>query len=197
VLLRASSIDVDAGLTPLDPPREPAAPQPVGTIAFLRAIAPPTPGLAGFDCGNDALNQWLVEHAVASQKADLARTYLALGAGAVAGYVSLTTGSIRPEAAPKRYARGMPRHAIPTILIARLAVDRRYQAQRIGSRLLAEALRLAVAASDTAAARLVVVDAIDDQAAGFYRRWGFLDVPENPHRLFRKISDIRRSLEDR
>lgn len=150
--------------------------------------------LDDFDCGNQELNRWLVQHARASQKADLARTYLLLDDETVAGYVSLTTGSIRREAAPNRYARGMPRHPIPTILIARLAVDRRYQGQRLGSRLLAEALRLAVLASDAAAARLVVVDAIDDSAARFYRRWGFIDVPENPHRLFRKISDIRRSL---
>lgn len=151
--------------------------------------------LAGFDCGNDQLNDWLTNHALASQKADLARTYLVLGGGAVAAYVSLTTGSIRPDRAPKRYARGMPRHPIPTILIARLAVARARQGQGIGRRLLGEALRLAVVVSDTAAARLVVVDAIDDQAAAFYRRWGFIEVPENPHRLFRKVSDIRRSLE--
>ncbi len=151
--------------------------------------------LTGFDCGNTELNGWLVDHALASQKADLARTYVALSDTVVAGYVSLTTGSIRPEAAPRRYARGMPRHPIPTILIARLAVDLRHQRQQLGSRLLAEALRRAVLASDTAAARLVVVDAIDDDAAAFYRRWGFIDVPENPRRLFRKISDIRRTLE--
>lgn len=150
--------------------------------------------LGGFDCGNAELDRWLVDHAFASQKADLARTYVALDASAVVGYVSLTTGSIRHEAAPKRFVRGMPRHPIPTILIARLAVDRRYQGRQLGSQLLAEALRLAVLASDTAAARLLVVDAIDEQAAGFYRRWGFIDVPENPHRLFRKISEIRRWL---
>lgn len=151
--------------------------------------------VSGFDCGNIELDRWLAAHAQASQKADLARTYLVMDTDAVAAYVSLTTGSIRPEAAPKRYARGMPRYPIPTILIARLAVDRRYQRQGLGARLLAEALRLAVAASDTAAARLVVVDAIDDQAAAFYRRWGFIDVPQNPHLLFRKISDIRKSLQ--
>ncbi|HTZ13645.1 MAG TPA: GNAT family N-acetyltransferase [Mycobacterium sp.] len=164
-------------------------------MSALRLVLFADHDLAGFDCGNEELNRWLVEHAQASQKADLARTYVLLGDGAVVGYVSLTTGSIRREAVPKRYARGMPRHPIPTILIARLAVDRRYQRQRFGSRLLAEALRLAVTASDAAAARLVVVDAIDDAAAAFYRRWGFIDVPENPLRLFRKISDIRRSLD--
>jgi GNAT superfamily N-acetyltransferase len=149
--------------------------------------------LSGFDCGNPELDRWLIDHALASQKADLARTYVVLYGGSVVAYVSLTTGSIRPEAAPRRYARGMPRYPIPTILVARLAVDRRHQHHHLGSRLLAEALRLAVAASDVAAARLVVVDAIDEQAAAFYRRWGFIDVPESPNRLFRKISDIRNS----
>lgn len=62
--------------------------------------------LSGFDCGNDDLNRWLTNHALASQKADLARTYLALADTKVAGYVSLTTGSIRRDAAPRRYARG-------------------------------------------------------------------------------------------
>jgi GNAT superfamily N-acetyltransferase len=151
--------------------------------------------LGGFDCGNQELDRWLIDHALASQKADLARTYLALAGTAVAGYFSLTTGSVRRESTPRRYARGIPRHPIPTILIARLAVDRAHQRQQLGGRLLAEALRLAVAASDNAAARLVVVDAIDDQAAAFYRRHGFIDMPENPRRLFRKMSDIRRALE--
>jgi predicted N-acetyltransferase YhbS len=151
--------------------------------------------LAGFDCGNDQLTSWLIRHALASQRADLARTYLALGDGAVVGYVSLTTGSVRHDEAPKRYTRGMPRYRIPIILIARLAVDRHHQGRRLGSRLLAEALRRAVDASDAAAARLVVVDAIDEGAAAFYGSHGFKDVPENPLRLYRKISDVRRSLD--
>jgi predicted N-acetyltransferase YhbS len=150
--------------------------------------------LSGFESGNVALDHWLVDHALASQKADLARTYIARDGAAVVGYVSLTTGSIRHESAPRNFVRGMPRHPMPIILIARLAVDRRHQRKRLGSRLLAEALRLAVVASDTAAARLLVVGAIDERAAAFYRRWGFVDVPENPDRLFRKISEIRRWL---
>jgi GNAT superfamily N-acetyltransferase len=152
--------------------------------------------LDGFTCGKPALDHWLTTHALASQRADIARTYVALHGDVVAGYLSLTTGSVRPDEAPKRHARGMPRHPLPTILIARLAVDQRHQGQRIGSRLLAEALSRAVAVSETVAARLVVVDAIDDAAATFYRRWGFIDTPENPLRLYRKIADIRKSLPD-
>ena len=151
--------------------------------------------LTGFDSDNTQLDSWLCDHALASQRADLARTYLVLLSEAIVAYVSLTTGSIHAEAAPRRYARGMPRHPIPTILIARLAVDQQHQGRGLGSRLLSEVLRRAVQTSDVVAARLVVVDAIDDRAAAFYRPWGFIDIPENPHRLFRKISDIRRSLE--
>lgn len=125
----------------------------------------------------------------------MARTYLALEGKTVAGYFSLTTGSVRPDQAPKRYARGMPRYPIPTILFARLAVDQHHQRNRLGSSLLAEALRLTVAASDAAAARLVVVDAVDQRAAEFYRDRGFIDIPENSLRLYRKVSDIRKSLE--
>jgi len=150
--------------------------------------------VSSFDCGHDQLTSWLIRHALASQRADLARTYLAIEGEQVVGYVSLTTGSVRHGEAPKRYARGMPAYPIPTILIARLAVDHRHQG-RLGSRLLAEALRLAVIASDAAAARLVVVDAIDERAADFYRKHGFVEVPENPLRLYRKVSDIRRSLD--
>jgi ribosomal protein S18 acetylase RimI-like enzyme len=85
----------------------------------------------------------------------------------------------------------MPAHPLPTILIARLAVAREHQGRRLGSRLLA--LRKAVDAGDAVAACLVVVEAIDDAAATFYRRRGFVDLPESPLRLCRKVSEIRRA----
>ena len=64
--------------------------------------------LSSLDCGNEDMNQWLTRHAWASHKADLARTWLALDGDTVAGYFALTTGSVRPEGAPRRVARGMP-----------------------------------------------------------------------------------------
>ena len=147
-----------------------------------------------FDCGKSELTDWLVRHAASSHRADTARTFLAIDDDIVAGYFSITTGSVRPDEAPRKYSRGMPRYPIGVMLIARLAVDTRYQGRGLSSRLLAEAVRLAATAAATAAARLVVVDAIDDRTAAFYRRWGFIDTPEHPMRLYRKMSDIRASL---
>ena len=81
------------------------------------------------------------------------------------------------------------------VLLARLAVDRAYRGRGLGSLLLAEALRKAVAAGEAAAARLVVVDAIDEQAARFYAHHGFVPAPEHQLRLYRRMKDIRLSLE--
>ena len=81
------------------------------------------------------------------------------------------------------------------VLLARLAVDHREQGQGLGSLLLSEALRRALLAGEAAAARLVVVDALDERAATFYRRHGFVGAPGHPLRLYRRMKDIRASLE--
>ncbi len=88
----------------------------------------------------------------------------------------------------------MPAYPVGMILLARLAVHHLHQGEGHGARLLAEALRKAVTAGEAAAARLVVVDAIDDQAAAFYARHGFVAAPEHPMRLYRRTRDIRASL---
>jgi predicted N-acetyltransferase YhbS len=80
------------------------------------------------------------------------------------------------------------------VLLARLAVNRSEQGKGLGALLLAEALRKAVAAGEPAAARLVVVDAIDDEAAKFYAHHGFIPAPDHPLRPYRRMKDIRASV---
>jgi predicted N-acetyltransferase YhbS len=91
--------------------------------------------------------------------------------------------------------RGLPAYPVGMVLLARLAVDRREQGSGLGGTLLAAALRKAVAAGEAAAARLVVVDAIDENAARFYERYGFIPAPEHRLRLYRRMKDIVRSLD--
>jgi GNAT superfamily N-acetyltransferase len=80
------------------------------------------------------------------------------------------------------------------VLLARLALDRSLQGQGLGGELLLDALSRAVQASEIAAARLMVVDAIDDSAAAFYEHHGFVLVPGNRQRLVQKMSDIAAAL---
>lgn len=148
-----------------------------------------------FDSGNEVLDAWLRRHALAAQHMDSARTFVAIRSGRVVGYFSLTMGSVLRAQAPAKLVRGMPAYPIGMVLLARLAVDRSQQGKGIGAMLLAEALRKAVAAGEVAAARLIVVDAVDEEAAAFYRRYGFVQTPENPLRFYRRVKDVRASLD--
>jgi GNAT superfamily N-acetyltransferase len=151
--------------------------------------------LSEFDSGNEELDEWLRRHALAAQRMDSSRTFLVTRGGRVAGYFSLTMGSVLRAEAPAKLVRGLPAYPVGMVLLARLAVDRREQGKGVGALLLAEALRKAVAAGEAAAARLVVVDAIDDEAVRFYERFGFVAAPEHPRRLYRRMKDIHSSLE--
>ncbi len=149
-----------------------------------------------FDSGNAELDGWLQRHGLAAQQMDSARTFLLLRGGRILGYFSLTMGSVRREEAPRRLVRGLPGYPVGMVLLARLATDLAERGRGWGALLLAEALRKAVTAGDAVAARLVVVDAIDEQAASFYRHHGFVPAPDHPLRLYRRMSDIRASLQD-
>jgi predicted N-acetyltransferase YhbS len=149
-----------------------------------------------FDSGVAELDDWIRRHAIAAQAMDSARTFVAVRQRTVIGYFSLTMGSVRKKDVPQKLVRGLPGYPVGMVLLARLAVDKKTQGEGIGALLLSEALRRAVTAGEAAAARLVVVDAIDDNAEAFYRHFGFLPAPEHPHRLFRRMKDIRASLDE-
>jgi len=148
-----------------------------------------------FDSGNEVLDGWLRRHAIAAQRMDSARTFVATRNGRVIGYFSLTMGSMLRAEAPVKLVRAMPAYPVGMVLLARLAVDQSQQGRGVGAMLLAEALRKAIAAGEVAAARLIVVDAVDEDAAAFYQRYGFVRTPENPLRLYRRMKDVRASLD--
>lgn len=151
--------------------------------------------LAGFGCGHAELDHWLRTFALESQQRDVARTFVVCrGEHRVVGFYSLTMGAVRVAEAPKRLVRGLPNYPIGMVLLARLAIDRKEQGIGLGAELLADALLRALHAGESAAARLMVVAALDDRAAGFYQRFGFIPAPEHPHRLFLRIKDVRASL---
>jgi predicted N-acetyltransferase YhbS len=148
-----------------------------------------------FDSGNEVLDGWLRRHAVAAQRMDSARAFVATRNGRVIGYFSLTMGSMLRAEAPVKLVRAMPAYPVGMVLLARLAVDQSQQGRGVGAMLLAEALRKAIPAGEVAAARLIVVDAVDDDAAAFYQRYGFVPAPENPLRFYRRMKDVRASLD--
>jgi GNAT superfamily N-acetyltransferase len=146
--------------------------------------------LEGFGCGRDELDEWLKRHARSATRQGT-RTYVLVEetAGTVVGYFALAPHLLEREQAPKSVARGAPRR-IPAILLAKLALDERLHGQGLGGELLVHSLTTIVNAARAAGGRIVVVDAIDESAAGFYRAHDFQTSPADPLRLVLKLSTI-------
>jgi len=115
-------------------------------------------------------------------------------AGRVVGYYSLSAGSVRKEESPARVAKGLAKHPIGVILLARLAVDRNEHGVGLGKALLVDALTRALAAAEAIGARAILVHAIDDEAAAFYKKFGFEPSPLDPKQLMLLMKDLRATL---
>ena len=144
-----------------------------------------------FDCGREPLNRFLVRYALTNLLAGAAQTYLALDGEAVVGYYSLAVGQVEIANAAERLRKGLARHPIPVMLLARLAVHVDRQGQGLGAGLLKDAMLRTLRAAHIAGIRALVVHAKDDSAKAFYERFDFLPSPSDPYHLFRLIKDIR------
>ena len=138
---------------------------------------------SAFDSTQPTLDDWLRISARDSDGRNLTRTYVwHRGDRVVVAYYTLMPYFIEREVLTKKQVRGVP-DRISCYLIARLALDRSLHGQRLGSQLLASALTRAAIGARDLGGRYVIVDAIDDVAASFYRHHGFEPIPGRPDRL--------------
>ncbi len=144
-----------------------------------------------FTCGQPELDHFLTRHALQAQQSNSSNTYAALSDGEVVGYYTLVAAEVRHSEAPPRVVKGMPRHPIPLLLLARLAVHTKMQGKGLGSGLLLDAMGRTLQVADMVGVRALAVHAKDDAAASFYRHFGFEPSPTDPHLLFLIIKDIR------
>ena len=147
---------------------------------------------SSFSCGEESLDRWLREQAGQSQKNDGARTYVVCENGSVIAYYSVCAFSVSCEEAPPPARLGA--YPVPAVLLARLAVDELHQGTGIGATLLIDALLVAAKVSDAIGARMMVVHALHDPAASYYRSHGFKPFAKDPLTLYLPMQDIRRTL---
>lgn len=148
----------------------------------------------GFDCGVPGLNDWLATKVSQYEKKDLARTYVLVEPGQtiVKGYYALSNHTVAYEALPEDQGKGLPQIDMPVVLIGKLAVDRTLQGQGLGEFLLIDALRRASYLATKIGIRAVEVDAINEASITFNKRYGFLTLNDDPHRLFLPMNVIRK-----
>lgn len=139
-----------------------------------------------FDCGQPALNLYLRNYALQNQKKGIVRNYVTTRAGsqAVVAYYSLVYGAIDQKLLPAKLVKGLGRYDIPVMLLARLAIDHREQGKGLGKALLKDAILRTMQAAEIAGLKLLLVHAKDEPAAELYRRHGFVQIVDDPLKLF-------------
>jgi ribosomal protein S18 acetylase RimI-like enzyme len=147
---------------------------------------------AGFSCGGEPLDNYFKKQARQDVKKRVAAVFVLTPDGKiVGGYYTLSQFSVDLGMVPQDIARRLPKYPIvPATLIGRLAVSTAFRGQGLGELLLMDALYRSLSLSKQIASAAIIVDAKNDRAMSFYRKYGFLDLPSIPGRLFLPMATV-------
>jgi GNAT superfamily N-acetyltransferase len=147
-----------------------------------------------FDCGSEELNHFLTAKARQNQKAGFNRTFVAIKSNdpdkKVLGFYSLSIGEIDLSNLPEVLRKKLPKHPVPIARMGRLAVDQSTQGQGLGKLLLIDAMKRVQAASTSVGVYALLIDAKDDQAKTFYKKYGFIELVDEPMTLFLPLASF-------
>ncbi len=150
-----------------------------------------------FDCGDEALNEFLRRYARQSHDLGGSKTFLALDDTdnkTILGYYSLSPASVRYARTPEIIRRGLARYDVPGFRLARLAVDRRLHGQGIGGQLLLAAGRRCLLASAEVGGVVLVIDAKNERVAQWYASYGTVPLLDAPLSLLLPLAAIEAAL---
>jgi len=152
-----------------------------------------THDLSDFDSGEAVLDDWLRRRAMQNEAAGASRTYIVCAGKKVAGYYSLAVGAAAHAESPGRIKRNRP-EPIPVMILGRLAVDKSFQGQGVGTGLLRDAALRTVQAAEIASIRALLVHAISEGAKRFYEAHGFIASPVDPLTVMITLREAERIL---
>jgi GNAT superfamily N-acetyltransferase len=153
-----------------------------------------THDVSQFSCGKPSLDQWLATKALGNQQRGFTLVVVVHDGGRVVGYYGLAPTAVVPSGVPRSIRTGQPPSPLPCLLLGQLATDIAWSGQGVGTALLRDALVRCVRGAELIGGRALVVNAVDDEAAEFWKRRGFLPSKDDPFTRFRSISDIAASL---
>lgn len=152
-----------------------------------------------FQCGRRSIDDFFRLRVTQYEKRCLGRTYVAVRAAErqACGFYTLASSAIAFEILPPSMSRKLPRHPIPVVLIARLAVDKSAQGQGLGEALLMNALGRCLDLADQIGIHAVEVHALDERAKGFYLKYGFVPLIDDGLHLLVPLTTIPEDLRHR
>lgn len=151
--------------------------------------------VSSFSCGQLALDNWLKTYALSNQQKGFTVVMAVHVGGRVVGYYGLSPTLIVPTSLPRSIRTGRPPNPVLCLLLGQLATDQSWVGRGIGTSLLKHALQRCVAGAKPIGGRALLVNAIDENAAAFWRRRGFPPSIDDPWMLFRSIHDIAATIE--
>lgn len=147
-----------------------------------------------FNCGKEPLNIWLKQRALNNQQRGFSVVMVVHQNHQVVGYYSIAPTAVIAKQLPRNIRTGQPPNPVPCLLLGQLATDKNFFGQGIGLGLLRHALERCVQGAHLIGGRAVIVHAIDEDAALFWQKQGFIRSTDSPLILFRSIQDIAISL---
>jgi GNAT superfamily N-acetyltransferase len=149
-----------------------------------------------FCCGHASLDGFLKRYATQYARRKLGSTYVATERGElrVLGYYTLAPSHLEFAHAPANLLQGLPKHPIPSLLLARFAVDQTERGRGLGKRLLFDAFDRCLRVAQEIAFRAIEVEAIDESASAFYAKYGFRPFPSNPLHLAIAMETVEEAL---
>jgi GNAT superfamily N-acetyltransferase len=150
--------------------------------------------VSAFTCGKPSLDHWLRTRALANQQKGFTAVLVVHEGGRVVGYYGLAPTAVVPGMLPRSIRTGQPPDPVPCLLLGQLATDVGWAGRGIGTGLVKHALERCATAAGLVGGRALMVNAVDEDAAAFWCRRGFIPSKDDPLILFRSIADIVASL---
>jgi GNAT superfamily N-acetyltransferase len=166
------------------------------------AISKPEPltaahDVSAFDCGKPSLDRWLKTRALSNQEKGFTAVMVVHETNRVLGYYGLAPTAVLPATLPRSVRTGQPPDPVPCLLLGQLAADQNSIGKGIGTGLLKHALQRCVTAASLIGGRALIVNAVDVEAANFWKRRGFIASKDDPLILIRSLADIAASIMSR
>lgn len=147
--------------------------------------------LENFDSGEPSLDEWLKKRAIKNSISGASRCFVICNdCKEVVGYYSLSAGAIGRGSATKAMQRNMP-DPLPVLILGRLAIDKKYHNQGLGSALLRDAMMRSVHVAEDAGVFAILIHSLREQAKRFYLSRGFIESPIDSMILFMTLETIR------